>query len=49
MKNKDIASAIVGSGFFAIPYLALSVTFVPSLVMGAAAFVGTELLLSGKN
>lgn len=48
MKNKDITSAIVGGGFFAIPYLALSVTFLPALAMGAAAFVGTELLLSGK-
>ena len=47
MKNKEVISAVLGSTFFAIPYLALSVTLFPSLVIGCAAFGASELMLSG--
>lgn len=47
MRNKEIVSAIVGSAFFAIPYLGLSVTLAPALVIGCAAFGASELVLSG--
>ena len=47
MKNKEIASAILGSTFFAIPYIGLSVALAPSLVIGGAAFVASELMFSG--
>lgn len=49
MKNKEIVSAVLGSTFFAIPYLALSVTLVPSLLIGCAAFGASELVLSGTK
>ena len=48
MKNKEIVSAAIGGAFFAIPYLALSLPIVPSLVIGAAAFGAGELAL-GDN
>lgn len=47
MRNKEIVSAVVGSAFFAVPYLALSVALPPALIIGAAAFGASELLLSG--
>lgn len=47
MKNKDITSAIIGGAFFAIPYIGLSFTLAPALVIGAAAFGASELVLSG--
>jgi len=47
MKNKEIVSAVVGGTFFAIPYLALSIAFPPSIIIGAAAFGASEILLSG--
>lgn len=47
MKNKEVVSAVLGSAFFAIPYLALSVTLLPSLAIGCAAFGASELMLSG--
>ena len=46
MKNKDVLSAVVGSAFFALPYAALSVAFLPSLVIGASAFGASELVCS---
>lgn len=49
MKYKDVTSAIVGTTFFAIPYLLLSTTILPSLVIGAAAFGATELVLTGPT
>ena len=49
MKNKDIYSAITGGAFFAIPYLALSMPVVPSLIIGIAAFGAGELVLSKNN
>ena len=47
MKNKEITSAILGSTFFAIPYLELSVALTPSLVIGGCAFLASELMFSG--
>lgn len=47
MKNKEITSAILGSTFFAIPYLGLSVALAPSLVIGGCAFIASELMFSG--
>lgn len=47
MKNKEIVSAVVGGTFFAVPYLALSITLAPALAIGCAAFGATELVLSG--
>ena len=46
MKNKEITSAILGSVFFAIPYVGLSVALAPSLVIGGCAFVASELVFS---
>lgn len=46
MKHKEIVSAVVGSTFFAVPYLALSIALVPSLVIGCAAFGASELIFS---
>ncbi len=45
MKNSEVASAVVGGAFFAIPYLALSVPILPSIAIGTAAFVAGELVL----
>lgn len=47
MKNKQIASAVVGGIFFAVPYLGLSLGLAPALVIGATAFTASELVLSG--
>lgn len=47
MKNKEIVSAVLGSAFFAVPYLGLSVALAPSLIIGCAAFGASELMLSG--
>lgn len=47
MKNKEITSAILGSAFFAIPYLGLSVALAPSIIIGTGAFVASELMFSG--
>ncbi len=47
MKNKEIVSAVVGSAFFAIPYLGLSVALAPALIIGGMAFGASELMLSG--
>ncbi len=47
MKNREITSAILGSTFFAIPYIGLSVALAPSLVIGGCAFLASELMLSG--
>lgn len=45
MKNSEIASAIIGGTFFAIPYLALSLPILPSLAIGACAFAAGEMVL----
>ena len=49
MKHKEIISATIGGAFFAIPYLGLSFTLAPAIVLGCAAFGATELVLSGVN
>ena len=38
MKNRYVLSGIIGSGFFAVPYLALNFGLLPSLGVGALAF-----------
>jgi len=48
MKNKDTLSAVIGSVFFGVPYLALSVPLLPALAIGTSAFVAGELVLT-KN
>lgn len=45
MKNSEIASAVIGGTFFAVPYLALAVPILPSLAIGACAFAAGELVL----
>ena len=47
MKNKDIVSAVVGSAFFAVPYLGMSIALAPALAIGCVAFGASELVLSG--
>ena len=47
MKNKEVVSAVLGSTFFALPYLGLSVDLGPSLLIGCDAFGATELMMSG--
>ena len=49
MKNSSIISAIIGGTFFAVPYLALSVSLLPSLAIGACAYGAGELLLLNKK
>lgn len=44
MKNKYILSGIVGGVFFAVPYLALSIGIVPSLITSGLAFTATSLI-----
>ena len=46
MKNKEVVSALVGASFFAVPCLGLSIAIAPALVIGAAAFGASELVLS---
>ena len=48
MKHKDTVSAVIGSMFFAVPYLALSLPVLPSLAIGVSAFCAGELVL-GKT
>ena len=48
MKHKDTVSALIGSAFFAVPYLALSLPILPSVLIGTSAFIAGELVLS-KN
>jgi 5-bromo-4-chloroindolyl phosphate hydrolysis protein len=47
MKNKEVVSAIVGSAFFAVPYLGMSIALAPALAIGCLAFGASELVLSG--
>ena len=49
MKNKEAISAAIGGAFFALPYLALAVPVIPSLVIGTAAFCAGELLLDKEK
>ena len=43
MKNRYILSGIIGSGFFAVPYLALNFGLLPSLGIGMLAFGASAL------
>ena len=49
MKNSAVISAVIGGTFFAVPYLALSISFWPSIAIGACAFGAGELLLRDKQ
>ena len=49
MKNKEIISAAIGGMFFAVPYLALSVPVLPSVIIGACAFGAGELVFGDKK
>ena len=46
MKNKDVASALIGTLFFAVPYAALSLPLIPALGIGALAFTAGELVFN---
>lgn len=49
VKYKEAVSAVVGSAFFAVPYLALSLPLLPSALIGTGAFIAGELLLSSDE
>ncbi len=49
MKNKEVISGVIGAGFFAIGYLGLSVAILPSLALGAGAYVASELVMGNKK
>lgn len=49
LKYKEAVSAVVGSAFFAVPYLALSLPLLPSALIGTGAFIAGELLLSSDE
>ena len=49
IKYKEAVSAVVGSAFFAIPYLTLSLPLLPSALIGTGAFIAGELLLSSDE
>ena len=49
IKYKEAVSAVVGSAFFAIPYLALSLPLLPSALIWTGAFIAGELLLSSDE
>ena len=49
MKNKNIISSVVGAGFFAVGYIGLSLALAPALAVGGAAFVASELVISGNK
>jgi 5-bromo-4-chloroindolyl phosphate hydrolysis protein len=46
MKNKEIYSGIIGGAFFAVTYLTGGLPLIPAIIVGGAAFVGGELLMS---
>ena len=46
MKNKDVASALIGTLFFTVPYVALSFPILPSLGVGVLAFTAGELVFN---
>lgn len=49
MKNKEVLSGILGGSFFAATYLAVGIPIIPALLVGAGAFLGSELLMSKTN
>ena len=49
MKKGYIYSAILGSAFFAVPYLALGTQIIPSLAIGIAAYGAGMLIFKDKD
>ena len=49
MKNRDVISGILGGSLFAATYLAVGIPIIPSLIFGAAGFLGSELLMTRTN
>ena len=49
MKNKEIISSVIGASFFAVGYLGLSVALLPAALMGAGAYVASELVINGAK
>ena len=49
MKNKEVVSGVIGASFFAVGFLGLSIAVLPSLAIGAGAYVASELLLGDKK
>ena len=49
MKSKEVISGIVGGTFFAATFLAVGIPIIPALAVGAAAFMGSELVMSKTN
>ena len=47
--NKNVISSFVGAGFFAVGYLGMAVPLVPSIAIGAASFIASELIVNGKE
>lgn len=47
--NKPIISALIGGAFFAVPYLALNVSLLPSLGIAAIAYGAGNLLLADSE
>lgn len=49
LKHGYILSAIIGGAFFGIPYLALQMNWIPSLVIGGVAFGAGTLVFRNKQ
>lgn len=49
MKNKEVISSVIGASFFAVGYLGLSVALLPAALMGAGAYVASELVINGAK
>lgn len=49
MKNKEVISAVIGTSFFAVPYIGLSFTLLPSLAIGVVAYGASELIFSNTK
>lgn len=49
MKGREVFSGFLGGALFAGTYLAMGIPIIPSLIFGAAGFIGSELLMSKTN
>lgn len=49
MKKGSIISALIGGAFFAIPYLAMDIAFLPSAVIAVAAFGAGNLVFTEQS
>ena len=49
MKNRYIISSAIGGAFFAVPYLALNIGLVPSLITASVAFAASTLATKKSN